>query len=89
MYLTSQEEHLVDSDSKVLVIYAYSDGGEIDEHNLRFFIRVAISGALAGTADPAARIDYLISVNGYRCRPCGLLQGVVKKHRPKGRIDVI
>ena len=59
---------------KVLVTYAYAEGlgngGEIDRHNLHYFIRVGIAGLVPGTSDPNSKVDYIIVVSGWKCELC-------------------
>jgi len=62
------------SGRKTLVTYAYAEGlgngGELDLHNFRYFIQVALSANTPGTTDPESCIDYNIVVSGSRCTPC-------------------
>ncbi len=79
---------------KVLVIYAYSeglgDGGLLDEYNLRYFIRVALTDTMPGSEDPMGKVDYLFSVSGYQCSPCkDLLPRTIQRRRSATRVDVI
>ena len=59
---------------RTLVTYAYAEGlgngGELDLHNFRYFLKVALSENTPGTTDPESRIDYNIVVSGLRCTPC-------------------
>ena len=56
--------------NKVLVTYAYAErlgnGGEIDEHNFRFFIRVGMSGSIPGTEDPDGKVHYIFVISSKR-----------------------
>lgn len=81
-------------DNKILVTYAYGErlgnGGEIDEHNLRFFITVGLSGITPGTEDPAGRVNYIFVVNGARCTPCrDTLPSVMDQSKRRNWVTVL
>ena len=57
-----------------LVTYAYAEGlgngGEIDLHNFRFFLKLILTERTPGTYDEADLIRYNIVVSGKVCTPC-------------------
>jgi len=59
---------------KTLVTYAYAEGlgngGEIDLHNFRFFLKLVLAEETPGTSDEYNRINYNIVVSGQVCTPC-------------------
>ncbi|OUS41768.1 hypothetical protein BE221DRAFT_148265 [Ostreococcus tauri] len=71
---------------RTLVIMSYAEGlgngGAIDEYNLNYFIRVALSGNVPGTVDEKKRVDYLIVVSGDSCTPCDTTLAKLIKHAP-------
>ena len=79
---------------RTLLSYAYAEGlgngGEIDLHNLRFFMKVALKGALPGTMDTSERVDYVIVVSGDICTPCrDTLPGILKKSSRRNWVKVL
>jgi hypothetical protein len=57
-----------------LVTMAYAEGlgngGEIDLHNLRYFLKVGVAGVVPGTKDENHRVEYNLVVSGRKCTPC-------------------
>ena len=72
------------SSEKTLVTYAYAEGlgngGEIDLHNFRFFLKLILSEETPGTSNEYNRINYNIVVSGKICTPCeDTLPGLLRK----------
>ncbi len=82
-------------DQNTLVTYAYAEGlgngGEIDLHNLRYFMHVALGGRTPGTEDPRQKVFYNIVVSGGKCTPCrDTLPSILRKsRRRKGWVTVL
>lgn len=72
---------------RTLVTYAYAEGlgngGVIDVHNFRYFLKVAMASNTPGAEDIHNRVDYNIVVSGSKCTPCeDTLPGILRKsHR--------
>ena len=94
MYVSTQRSQEISSFSqatdvwdRTLVTYAYAEGlgngGVIDVHNFRYFLKVAMASNTPGAEDIHNRVDYNIVVSGSKCTPCeDTLPGILRKsHR--------
>ena len=79
---------------RTLVTYVYAEGlgkgGDLDQYNFNFFIKVALTENSPGTYNEMGRIDYNLIVNGMRCTPCDrALPPVLQKRKTRHQHGVV